>query len=148
MLHPLPDWLRRNLEQQTCACIPDSRPSQTTRRTGHPLCRRRQGDQRPGHPSTKAELKRFSKSQVYVFPVGSLSVLPCASSAQVTVVVVSESSESYLYHLAFPSSRHIASFGWLGTRTKKGSVVMLWRVSGPWSWVGGSSSGLSTRIKP
>jgi hypothetical protein len=37
MLHALLDWLRRDMDQQPCACIPDSRLSRRTRRTGHPL---------------------------------------------------------------------------------------------------------------
>ena len=36
MLHALLDLLRHGMDQQTCPGIPDSRPSQGTRRTGHP----------------------------------------------------------------------------------------------------------------
>jgi len=36
MLHALPGWLRRNMDQQSRACISDCRPSQRTRTTGHP----------------------------------------------------------------------------------------------------------------
>jgi hypothetical protein len=38
------------LDRNPDAGVRGSRPSQLTRRTGHPLCRHRQGDQRPGHP--------------------------------------------------------------------------------------------------
>ena len=41
---------RQPLDRNPDAGVRGSRPSQLTRRTGHPLCRHRQGDQRPGHP--------------------------------------------------------------------------------------------------
>jgi hypothetical protein len=37
MLHAPSHWSRRNMDQQSCVCRHDSRPSQRTRRTGHPL---------------------------------------------------------------------------------------------------------------
>jgi len=36
MLHTLLDRSRRDKDQQICASVSDSRPSQRTRRTGHP----------------------------------------------------------------------------------------------------------------
>jgi hypothetical protein len=66
-------------EQLTCAGIPDSRPSQRTRRTAHSLRWRCRQDQKPGPPGIQSRLeptKRELYETLIGLPPGAQSQLP------------------------------------------------------------------------
>src|SRR5438270_9088111 len=89
---------RQSLDPNPDAGVRGSRPSQLTRRTGHPLCRHRQGDQRPGHPPKrpccwKAIASAALEPSAFTIAQHSTSIIP-----SVTILcVITESPADSLY---------------------------------------------------